>query len=233
MPGIDEIRDNLRRVQDEIGRAAERAGRDPGEVTLVVVTKTFGVDTVKDAIGAGAADIGENYVQEARAKIEEVGRGAARWHFIGGLQSNKAKYAVRLFDLIHSVDSDALAAEIDRRAAGLGVVVPVLVQVDISREEQKSGVLEEGLIPFVERIALLKNIRIRGLMGMPPFGRDPEQSRPYFRRMRELRDLVNAARIPNFEATELSMGMSNDYIVAVEVGATIVRVGTAIFGARG
>ncbi len=186
MSETERITDNLGRVRGAIERAARRVGRDPKEVALIVVTKTFGADTVRSAIEAGATDIGENYVQEARAKIEEVGRGVVRWHFIGGLQTNKAKYVVRLFDLVHSVDSYELAAEIDRRAAGEGRAMDILIQVDISREAQKSGVMEEELVDVVRTIAGLGHIAVRGLMGMPPFGREPEASRPYFRRLREL-----------------------------------------------
>jgi pyridoxal phosphate enzyme (YggS family) len=229
---LDGIRANLAGVREAIDRAARRVGRDPGEVTLIVVTKTFGVDTVRDAIGAGATDIGENYVQEARAKIEAVGRDAVRWHFIGGLQTNKAKYVVRLFDLVHSVDSLELVTEIDRRAGREGRAMDVLVQVDISREAQKSGVMEEDLVDFVRAISGFPNVAVTGLMGMPPFGREPEASRPYFQRLRELRDEVASLHIPNVEMRELSMGMSNDFEVAVEEGATMVRVGTAIFGVR-
>jgi len=231
--GIDEIRENLQAVIDGIGRAAVRAGRDPNGVRLVVVTKTFDAETVRDAIGAGAADIGENYVQEARAKIEAVGREAARWHFIGGLQKNKAKYVVRLFDLVHSVDGLELAAEIDRRAAADGRVMDILIQVDISREAQKSGVMEEDLADVVRAVAQLPHVAVTGLMGMPPFGREPEASRPYFRRMKQLFDELASVGIPRVNMRELSMGMSNDYEVAVEEGATMVRVGTAIFGQRG
>ena len=233
MSGIDEIRENLRAVRDGIGRAAARTGRDPSEVRLIVVTKTFDAATVRDAIGAGAADIGENYVQEAKAKIEAVGRGAARWHFIGGLQKNKAKYVVRLFDLVHSVDGLELAAEIDRRAAADGRVMDILIQVDISREAQKSGVMEEDLVDVVRTIAPLPHIAVTGLMGMPPFGREPEASRPYFRRMKQLFEELASLGIPRVDMRELSMGMSNDFEVAVEEGATMVRVGTAIFGQRG
>jgi PLP dependent protein len=229
----EEIGNNLRQVREAIGRAAARAGRDPDGVRLIVVTKTFDADTVRNAIDAGAADIGENYVQEARAKIEEVGRDAARWHFIGGLQKNKAKYVVRLFDLVQSVDGIELAAEIDRRAAAEGRVMDILVQVDISREEQKSGVMEEDLVDAVRAIGKLPHVAVKGLMGMPPFGREPEASRPYFRRMKQLFDEVASLAIPRVDMRELSMGMSNDYEVAVEEGATMVRVGTAIFGQRG
>ncbi len=233
MSDIEGIKKNVARVREGIDAAARRAGRDPDEVTLIVVTKTFGIDTVRDAVEAGVTDIGENYVQEARTKIEALGREAARWHFIGGLQTNKAKYVVRLFDLVHSVDSHALAAEIDRRAGIEGRVVDVLVQVDISREEQKSGIMEEDLAEFVRAIAPMPNIAVRGLMGMPPFGREPEASRPYFRRMKQLFDELAALDIPNVRMQQLSMGMSNDYEVAVEEGATMVRVGTAILGYRG
>jgi len=230
---IERIKENLNRVRDGITRAAQRAGRNPDEVTLVVVTKTFGIDTVANAIEAGVTDIGENYVQEARAKIEALGRGSVRWHFIGGLQTNKAKYVVRLFDLIHSVDSHDLAAEIDRRAAIEGRVMDILIQVDISREAQKSGVMEEDLVEFIRAVAPMPHISVTGLMGMPPFGREPEASRPYFARMKRLFDEVASLVIESVHMNNLSMGMSNDYEVAVEEGATMVRVGTAVFGQRG
>lgn len=247
---IDEIRNNLERVLGDIEKMCKRAGRDPAEVTLISVTKTFSVEVLKRAILAGATDLGENYVQEAKEKIEEIilnedkdggenmGEGGdvgdkVRWHFIGRLQRNKAKYAVKLFDLIHTVDSVPLAVELDKRAGNMGKVQDILVQVNISFEEQKSGISVGGVIDLVGEISTFKNLKIQGLMGMPPFGLDPETARPFFVTLRGIREKVQAENIPNVLMTELSMGMSADYTVAIEEGATMVRVGTAIFGARG
>ncbi|MBN1883393.1 MAG: YggS family pyridoxal phosphate-dependent enzyme [Deltaproteobacteria bacterium] len=231
----DTIRKNLDTVNDAIARAAEKAGRSSDEITLVTVTKTFGVDIVQAAVAAGARDLGENYVQEAREKITTLAETDApqpRWHFIGGLQKNKAKYAVRLFDLIHSVDGVELAAELNRRAGLEGKKQDVLIQVNISEEEQKSGVSPEGIIALARSVAACENLSVLGLMGMPPFGLDPEVSRPYFVTLRGLSERIEKERIPGVVMEELSMGMSNDYAVAVEEGATMVRVGTAIFGSR-
>lgn len=235
----DEIKENLGRVKGEIEDVCRRVARDPAGVTLITVTKTFGLDMVKRAISAGATDLGENYVQEAKEKIEEIVRegpgagGGVRWHFIGHLQKNKAKYAVKLFDLVHSVDSLPLAVELDKRAKGVEKVQDILVQVNISHEDQKSGISVEGVVGLVEEISRLENLRIRGLMGMPPFGLDPEEVRPFFITLRELREKVRDQNIVGVSMEELSMGMSADYPVAIEEGATMVRVGTAIFGPRG
>jgi len=231
----DTIRKNLDAVNDVIARAAGKAGRNPDDITLISVTKTFAVDVVRAAVAAGATDLGENYIQEAREKITTLaGEGGPRprWHFIGGLQKNKAKYAVRLFDLIHSVDSVELAAELDKRAGIEGKTQDVLIQVNISAEEQKSGVSPEGIIRLARSVAGCEHLSVRGLMGMPPFGLDPEISRPYFVTLRELKEKIEAEQIPGVGMEELSMGMSGDYAVAVEEGATMVRVGTAIFGSR-
>ena len=229
---VEEIKRNIGAVLGRIEEAAYRAGRDPQDITLISVGKTFGVEVIERAIEAGATDIGENYVQEAREKIGRLGRGA-RWHFIGHLQRNKAKYAVRLFDLIHSVDSLPLAQGLDSRAEIEGKVQDVLVQVNISREEQKSGVSVENVIGLVREISSLKSLKVMGLMGMPPFGLDPEVSRPYFKTLSDLRKRVEEEGVEGVGMAELSMGMSGDYWVAVEEGATMVRVGTAIFGSRG
>ncbi len=241
---IDEIGSNLKRVRGEIEGVCVRIGRDPDEVTLISVTKTLSVEVLKMAISAGDTDLGENYVQEAKEKIEEIVRegekagegggvgGGVRWHFIGRLQRNKAKYGVKLFDLIHTVDSVPLAVELDKRAGNMGKVQDILVQVNISFEEQKSGISVSGVIDLVREISTLNNLKIHGLMGMPPFGLDPEIARPFFVTLRGIREKVRAENIPNVLMTELSMGMSADYTVAIEEGATMVRVGTAIFGAR-
>lgn len=225
------IADNLKNIHDRIAAAAKRAGRDPSSVQLVVVTKTVGVEGIREAIAAGATTLGENRVQEAKEKIEQLGP-LASWHLIGHLQTNKAKYAVRLFDMIHSVDSLELAREIDRQAAKTGKVQSVLIEVNIAGEAQKSGVGAAGVRELVREAATLKNLSIRGLMAIPPFLDDPEAVRPYFRKLNELAAGLAHERISNLSLQELSMGMSGDFEVAVEEGATLVRVGTAIFGER-
>jgi PLP dependent protein len=219
----EEIRANLERVQAAIARACARAGRSPDDVALIAVSKTVEVERIKLAIAAGVAALGENRVQEAREKIETLGR-PVPWHLIGPLQTNKAKDAARLFDWIHSVDRIELARELDRRARALGRTVDALLEVNVGEESQKSGVRPDQIKPLLDALAGLDGIRIRGLMAIPPAAHDPEQTRPYFRRLRELRDADGLEH--------LSMGMSADFEVAVEEGATMVRVGTAIFGPR-
>ena len=211
--------------------AARRAGRNPLGARLVVVCKTVSPEGVREAVAAGAQILGENYIQEAQRKIETSGVGVP-WHFIGHLQNNKAKYAIRLFDLIHSVDSFALAEELNRTAERSGKVQAVLLQADLSGEETKFGVPEGEIIQIAEQISGLKGILVKGLMTMPPFSDDPEDSRPYFQKLRALQDRLAGMKIPGISPEELSMGMSGDFEVAIEEGATLVRIGTAIFGPR-
>lgn len=225
------ITDNLKIVMDRIAAAAERSGRDPASVRLVAATKTVQPERIKEAVQAGVYIIGENRVQEAREKIRLLGS-IASWHLIGTLQKNKAKYAVRLFDLIHSVDSLELAQELDRQAAKIGKVQDVLIEVNIAGEMSKSGVRADEAARLVSEAAGLKNISIRGLMTMPPYSEDPEDSRPYFRKLRELSAEIAGHGFSGVSMAELSMGMSGDFEVAIEEGATMVRVGTAIFGER-
>jgi PLP dependent protein len=220
------IADNLALVRERIARAAVRSGSTAESIKLVVVTKTVDVPRIQEAIAAGASDIGENYVQEAEAKWREIGRGV-KWHFIGHLQRNKSKAAVTIFDTIESVDSIELAEEIGRRARHLGKVQDVLVEVSISEEATKFGVEPAGALASVGEIANVEGLRVRGLMGMAPLGSDPEQARPYFRKLRELWD-----RLPEEQRRYLSMGMTGDFEVAIEEGANMVRIGTAIFGPR-
>jgi len=222
---------NLKTVVDRIVAAAKRAGREPSSVRLIVVTKTVDVDRIREAVAAGAVILGENRVQEAKDKIEKLG-GIASWHLIGHLQSNKSKYAVKLFDLIHSVDNLELAKEIDKQAAKIGKIQNVLIEVSIAGEAQKAGVGLDRTVDLVKEAAKLKNIAIQGIMTVPPLLDDPKAVRPYFRKMRELADSIRKENIPNVNMKELSMGMSGDFEVAVEEGATMVRVGTAIFGKR-
>ncbi|OHE20550.1 MAG: YggS family pyridoxal phosphate enzyme, partial [Syntrophobacterales bacterium GWF2_56_9] len=208
-----------------------RSGRPASSVRLMAVTKTVDDDRILAAIRAGVEIIGENYVQEAKRKIEKMGN-ESEWHMIGHLQTNKAKYAVRLFDMIHSVDRLELAAELDRRARADGRVMKVLIEVNVSGEETKSGVPLATARDLVRAVALLENISIRGLMTMPPWFDDPEEARPFFRALRELRDQITGEGIPQVEMRELSMGMTGDYAVAIEEGATVVRIGRGIFGER-
>ena len=219
----------LREVQDRIAAACARGGRDPSTVRLVAVSKTIPAGTVREAAAAGQTIFGENRVQEALAKMPEVGA-PVRWHLVGHLQRNKARQAVGAFELIHSVDDAELAAELDRRAAAAGIVQAVLVQANLAEEATKSGVDGAGLIPLLEAVASRPSLDLRGLMTVPPPVSDPEESRPWFARLRELREL-GSSRIGR-PLPELSMGMSDDFEVAVEEGATLVRVGRAIFGDR-
>ena len=225
------IAENLRSVQDRIAAAAKRAGRDPSSVRLVTVTKTIGFDRIREAVTAGAAILGENRVQEAGKKIEALGR-IASWHLIGHLQTNKTKYAVKLFDLIHSVDALELAREIDRQAAKIGKVQDILIEISIAGEASKAGMAVKGAPALVAEAARLNNVSVKGLMTMPPYSENPEDSRPYFSVLRELAETIAKENIPTVSMQELSMGMSGDFEVAVEEGATLVRVGTAIFGTR-
>jgi PLP dependent protein len=230
----DEINERLTEVRRRIELAAQRSDRAPQEVTLIAVTKTHQPPVVRCAIEAGATDLGENRVQEADAKIRELGRRSARWHLIGHLQANKARRAVALFDVIHSVDSVSLARRLDRLCAEDGrEELPLLLQVDLAGEATKTGIPEAELPALIEAVRACWHLRLVGLMTLPPFFEDAELVRPYFRRLRELRDL-HAERGAFGEARgELSMGMSQDFETAIEEGATMVRVGTSIFGERG
>jgi pyridoxal phosphate enzyme (YggS family) len=225
------IAENLAQVKERIANAAIRSGRSPESVKLVGVTKTVDVERIQAAVSAGLQILGENYVQEARGKIEQVGE-EAEWHFVGRLQTNKAKYAVKLFDLIQTVDSMKLAVELNRRAKPLGRVIPILIQLNLAGEETKGGVDHAESLSLVRQISELPHLQVRGLMTMPPFFNDPERARPYFRQLRELSQEIAAAGVPGVEMTEISMGMSGDFEAAIEEGATLVRVGTAIFGER-
>lgn len=222
------LEERLDAVRERIAAACTRTGRDPDAVTLVAVTKTFGAHVVLEAADHGITDVGENRAQELREKAVVVGD-RVRWHFIGPLQTNKAKHVVGLAELIHSVDRPALATEIDRRARARGLVQDVLVEVNVAREAAKQGCDPAVAIALARDIDALENVRVRGLMAMAPFTAHPKASRPYFEELRSLRDLL-VEEVPG--AAHLSMGMTRDFEVAVEEGATIVRVGEAIFGAR-
>jgi pyridoxal phosphate enzyme (YggS family) len=229
----EQLRQRLERVLERMAEAAVRANRRPDDVKLVAVSKTHPAEIIREAIVAGVTDLGENRVQEAEAKIPEVGRQAARWHLIGHLQSNKARRAVELFDVIHSLDSAALARRLDRACGEMGrEELPVLIQIDLGQEATKSGAAESEVPEIIDAIRQSQRLRLTGLMTLPPYFDDPEQARPFFRRLRELRDELRAQGVFGESSGELSMGMTHDYEVAIEEGATMVRVGTAIFGAR-
>jgi hypothetical protein len=233
---FDGLRERLAGVRSRIRSSAGRAGRDSSEVTLIAVSKTHPAGLVARAVSAGAADLGENRVQEAEAKADEVARLAGarpRWHLIGPLQSNKARRAVRLFDVIHTVDSAELVARLERLCEEEGrEELTALAQLSLAGEATKSGATERELPSLVEKFETCARVRLAGLMTMPPFCEDAEQVRPYFRRLRGLRDELRARGAFGDGRGELSMGMSHDFEVAVEEGATLVRVGTAVFGGR-
>jgi len=224
--------DRLERIRERIKKAAEKTDRAADSIRLIAVSKTMPAEVVQEAIEAGVTDLGENYIQEAREKINTLATADVNWHFIGHLQSNKAKYAVRLFDLIHSVDSLKLAQELNKYAQKNDKIQAVLVQVNVAKEESKSGVHVENTLELLKNIAQLENIAVQGLMTMPPYFNAPEKVRPFFAALRRLRDQINAAGLPNIALDELSMGMTGDFEAAIEEGATMVRIGTAIFGAR-
>ncbi len=220
-------------VRGKIAAAAKRCQRSPEEITLVAVSKTHPAGSVREAIAAGVADFGENRVQEADSKIPDVGRNAARWHLIGHLQSNKARRAVELFDVIHSLDSVPLARRLERVCEELErKELPVLIQVDLGHEATKTGIEESAMRELAVAVRECAHLNLIGLMTLPPFFDDPEKVRPYFRRLRKLRDELSASGLFGDRQGELSMGMTNDYETAIDEGATMVRVGTAIFGER-
>ena len=232
-PSSNQLQERLAEVRRKIERSAQRAGRDKTEIKLVAVSKTHPPDTIRRAIEAGVSDLGENRVQEADAKIQEIGHEHVRWHLIGHLQANKARRAVMLFDLIHSLDSVSLARRLDRLCEETErATLPVLIQVDLGGEETKAGISEAELPELVSAVIECRHLELIGLMTLPPFFEDAGRVRPYFRRLRELRDELSARNAFDGMAGELSIGMSHDYEVAIEEGATFVRVGTAIFGER-
>jgi len=222
----------LQNVKNRIETAARACGRDPETVRLVAVSKTVPTNRVRKAIQAGATILGENYVQEARTKFNDLATYPVSWHFIGHLQSNKAKYAVRLFDLIHSVDTLKLARELDKQSHKINKIQEVLIQVNISEEASKSGVNVKDTYNLLKDIGLLENLSAKGLMTMPPYFNAPEKVRPYFAALRGLRDRLEQQGLLNISLSELSMGMTGDFEAAIQEGATLVRIGTAIFGKR-
>ena len=227
----EQIPERLARVREQVARAGERAGRDARDITLIAVSKTIDSATVQQAVDAGALDLGENRVQEGVTKAGQIS-GDVQWHLIGHLQSNKARQAVETFEVIHTIDSSELAERLDRIAGELSKRPKVLIQVDLAHEPTKSGADESELPSIIETLDQARHLELKGLMVLPPFFDSPEQTRPYFRKLREIMESLNHGRASERKLTELSMGMSHDFEVAIEEGATMVRVGTAIFGRR-
>ena len=226
------MKSRIEQVKKRIKDTAEACKRPMASIRLVAVSKTMPAEVVRDAIGTGISDLGENYIQEAKEKINALAAYPVTWHFIGHLQSNKAKYAVRLFDLIHSVDSLKLAQELNKYAQKNDKIQAILIQVNVAKEVSKSGVYIEDTVQLLKEVCRLENIAVKGLMTMPPYFNAPEKVRPFFTALRELRDQIKMEAIPNISMDELSMGMTGDFEAAIEEGATIVRIGTAIFGDR-
>ena len=230
---MTDIEENVGRVQERIAAACRRCGRRPGDVKLLAISKTFPPESIRAAYEVGLRDFGENRVQEAKAKRPALEDLSITWHLVGHLQTNKAKAARELFQWVDTVDSFRLAQKLEQAAAPGGGRLPLLLEVNMGGEESKAGVGESETAQLAEQISQLATLEIRGLMVIPPYFADPEQVRPYFRRLRELAQEIDARNIVNVSMRELSMGMSHDFEVAIEEGATIIRVGTAIFGQRG
>ena len=228
---MNDIAANIAKIHGRIDKACQKSGRNPEEVKLIAVSKVKPAEQVEEAFHAGQKLFGESYVQEFRDKQPLV-EAPVQWHFIGGLQSNKVKYLRSKVMMIHSVDRLSLAEEIDRQWEKIDGAVEILLQVNVGDEASKSGCDPEDLESLVRSIAPLSNLRIKGLMCLPPHSDDPEQVRPFFKQLRKLSEQIDRLQLPGVEMSELSMGMSGDFEVAVEEGATLVRVGTAIFGAR-
>jgi pyridoxal phosphate enzyme (YggS family) len=223
---------NLAQIQERIARACSRAGRRPEQVKLIAISKTVPAERISEAYAAGIRDFGENRVQEAAAKRPALSDLTATWHMVGHLQSNKARLARELFHWVHSLDSVKLARKLNETPTSGGEKLPVLIEVNLGGEISKSGVREEGVVQLAQEVSCFEGLELCGLMTLPPFFEDPEGTRPFFRHLRELARKVEAERLPNVSMRELSMGMTHDFEVAIEEGATMVRVGTGIFGPR-
>ncbi len=226
------IAENVKNIQEKIKNACIAAGRNPDSVTLIAVSKTFGFHAIEEVVRAGVLDIGENYVQEITEKRQGVSEPNIRWHFIGHLQSNKVKYIAEWVHLIHSVDNENVAAEIQKRGSRLGRVIDVLIEVNTSGESSKFGVTPSKTIDLVKKVSTQPNLKVQGLMTVGPFLPDPVQSQPSFRLLKTVFDEINSAHILQEPMKHLSMGMTHDFTVAIEEGSTMVRIGTAIFGTR-
>ncbi len=229
--GEDRMKDKLEIIEQEIEEAARKSGRKVGDITLIAVSKTYPLEAIQEAFSLGCRDFGENHVQELTQKMDNVDE-KVNWHLIGHLQTNKVKYIVGKTKLIHSVDRLKLAEEIDKQSAKKGCITDVLVEVNVAKEESKHGFFVEEVMPAMAALAKLQHIRVRGLMTVAPFVADPEENRPIFRKLYDLSVDIQKQKFDNISSDILSMGMSNDYKIAIEEGATMVRIGTAIFGNR-
>jgi hypothetical protein len=222
------VKENLQRLHERIARAADRAGRNPADIQLVVVTKTVEVDKIKEALDCGVRIIGESRIHEAAEKQPHIGR-SVQWHMVGHLQSRKARQGVELFDMVQSVESISTARALQKRCAEAGLTMPILIEINTSGEEQKYGIQPEQAQEFIREVTEMDRLRIRGLMTMAAFVPDPEAARPSFRRLRQLAEMLRQEHIERAGLEILSMGMSNDFEVAIQEGATMLRIGTAIF----
>ena len=229
---MNQIKENLEKINAEISDTAKKANRNPEDITIIGVSKKHSIETIHNGIEAGIKTFGESYINEAVNKIDSIDNNTLSWHFIGHLQSNKAKFAVKYFDLIHSVDTIKLATQIDKQAQKINKKQAILIQINISEEQSKSGIDSNEACALANSISSLGNISLKGIMGMPPFSHDPENSRKYFKDLKEIKDYIDKQNIASIEMKHLSMGMSQDYIVAIEEGSTIVRIGTKLFGQR-
>lgn len=226
------LKNNIHKIIQEIKSAAEHSKIDSDQIRLIAVSKKKEVKLLQNAIENGVTDLGENYIQEAVKKIDIIGKDAVTWHFIGHLQSNKAKLAVNYFDYIHTVDSLKLAKQINNQALKIDKIQKILIQVNISHEESKSGANAMEAIELAQEINNMQNLSLEGLMGMPPYSYDPESSRPYFKKLTDIKSRIKDLNLENVNNYNLSMGMSHDFKIAIQEGATMVRIGTSIFGQR-
>jgi pyridoxal phosphate enzyme (YggS family) len=222
---------NYRKLVERIDEAAAKSGREASAIKLLAAAKSQRIEAIRAALAAGVTLIGENYAQEADEKKKEIST-LVEWHMIGHLQRNKVRLAVELFDVIESLDNLALARELDKEGRRRGQIIRAFVEINLGGEESKSGIAKNHVASLLESVAKLANLRVEGLMTVPPFRQDPEQVRPFFRELRDLKEELSNSGFPNVDLKELSMGMTHDYPVAVEEGATIVRIGTALFGPR-
>ncbi|RLB89328.1 MAG: YggS family pyridoxal phosphate-dependent enzyme [Deltaproteobacteria bacterium] len=229
---MSSIKDNLGTINKQIIETAISCGRSPETIQLIAVSKRKPVEAIIEGIKAGAKHFGENYIQEAIDKIDKIGKNAACWHFIGHLQTNKVKFAVKYFDYIHTVDTEKLAMKIDKQAKKIQKIQKILVQVNIGEENTKSGTRIADTIQLITQISTYKNIAVRGLMCMPPYFSDPDQARIYFQQLVWIKEKILDQKSGAVSMEHLSMGMSNDFKVAIEEGSTMIRIGTAIFGGR-
>jgi hypothetical protein len=229
---LTDILENLAQIKERLHIACSRTSRDPEQVRLVGVTKTVAIDRIRQAVASGVSVLGENYVQEARRKIDNLADLKPEWHFIGRLQSNKAKTAVELFDWIQTVDRESLALALNREAVKKEKFMPVLIQVNVGGEETKSGAAPGDVLPLYRSLSKMEALQVRGLMTLPPYCDNPQDVRPYLQKLKRLLEQLRQTAEQPEQLTELSMGMSHDFEVAIEEGATLIRIGTALFGSR-